>query len=203
MRKMTLAISALALLTAAGCDNRNDDVMVDDGAPQDGNAVPEGVESDPNPPATQGAAMPTTEFASTMAASDMFEIESSRVALQKAQSPEVKKFAKMMVDMHTQSSAKLKALAASQTPPIVLPAILPNDKKAIIGKLQSTAAGDFDAAYMQEQITAHQNSLGMLRGFVANGDHAAMKQLADEMIPIVSSHLEMARSMKLPTGATK
>jgi putative membrane protein len=201
MNKMTLTISALALLATAGCGNQNDGGMVDDGI-QDGNTVPEDVEPDPNLATAQGTAMPTNEFASALAVSDMFEIESSRIALKKAQSPEVKKFAQIMVDMHTQSSAKLKALAANQTPALTLPTALPNDKKTLVDRLQSTASVGFDAAYMKEQVTAHQNALTMLRGFVANSDHAAMKQLADEMIPIVSNHLEMARSIKIPAGAT-
>ena len=203
MKKFTLALSAAALLGVSACSNPNEGNTTATGdTSNDGNMVAEGSETDPNPPATTGTAMSAPDFAAALAASDMFEIESSRLALEKAQSADVKKFAQMMVDGHTQTSAKLKALTAGQTPAMMLPAKLPNDKQAIVTRLRATPADGFDAAYMQEQVAAHQATLSMLQGFVASGDHAALKQLSSEMIPIVTSHLEMARKMQGGTQST-
>lgn len=198
MSKLSLTMSTAMLLVLAGCGSGADESVTDEGA------VPAGTMADPNAAEAtlEGKAMNASEFAVAMAVGDMFEIDSSRLALQRAQSPEVRKFAQMMVDNHMQSSAKLKALAGAQTPPWSLPTSLPVDKKTLLTSLELPKGAEFDTAYMNEQVTAHTQTLDMLQRYSGNGDSAGLKQLAAEMVPIVSSHLDMAKKIQSPMSAT-
>jgi putative membrane protein len=54
-----------------------------------------------------------------MAHSNLAEIETGKLALEKSQSPEVKKFAQQMIDDHTQAQTELQKLA--QTKGVELP----------------------------------------------------------------------------------
>lgn len=140
------------------------------------------------------AAVSGQQFADMAAASDMFEIQSSRLALDKSKSDAVKTFARQMIDAHTQSSAKLKVAAAAATPPIKPAEQMPADKQAKLDALG--AAADFDAAYIRDQTAAHEEALSMLQNYAAGGDAPSLKAFAAETAPIVSHHLEMARGLK-------
>jgi putative membrane protein len=127
-------------------------------------------------------------------ASDMFEIQSSQVALQKAKRPEVRQFAQMMIDHHTKTSADLKAAAqkAGVSPP---PPALPADKAAKVAALQSAPADGFDALYMREQVVGHQEALMIHQGYAQGGDNPTLKAAAAKTTPIVQQHLTQAQSL--------
>jgi predicted outer membrane protein len=58
-------------------------------------------------PAAMGAPMSSAQFRQMAMASDFFEIESSRIALQKSRNPGVRSFANMMIQDHSATSAAL------------------------------------------------------------------------------------------------
>ena len=58
------------------------------------------------------------------AASDLFEIQSSQLAVSRAQNPDVRAFAQMLIEHHTMTTQQLTAAAtAAGTPPS--PALMP------------------------------------------------------------------------------
>ena len=60
-----------------------------------------------------GIAPKTEDFVRIAAISDMFEIESSKLAASNAQDPAIKSFAEKMVKDHTQVSTEMKALVSA------------------------------------------------------------------------------------------
>ena len=52
----------------------------------------------------------TKGFVTAAATSDMYEVTAGKIALMRAQSPDVKAFAQKMVDAHTMTTDKLKGL---------------------------------------------------------------------------------------------
>jgi putative membrane protein len=73
------------------------------------------------PPANQPptVATPSTEgFLASVATGNQFEIDSSKLALERARSATVKSFANRLVDEHTSAGARLKeAVAQAKLPP--------------------------------------------------------------------------------------
>jgi len=133
-------------------------------------------------------------YVAAAGASDLFEIRSSQVALQKAQRPEVKAFAQMMIDHHTKTTADLTAAArqGGLNPP---PPALPAEKEGRIAALQSANGGQVDALYMREQVAGHEEALALHEGYARAGDNAALKAAAAKTAPIVRTHLDRARSL--------
>jgi putative membrane protein len=141
-------------------------------------------------------AMTAQDFANKAAASDMFEIESSKAALATSSSDSVKKFAQMMVDAHTKSSADLKAALASADPAVTPSATLDPAQQASLDSLKSAPAAAFDAAYKTAQVDGHQQALAMLQQYAAGGQAGPAKDFAAKMVPIVTEHLRMAQELK-------
>ena len=135
-------------------------------------------------------------FANKAAASDAFEIASSKLAADNASSAAVKKFATQMIDAHTQSTAKLTSIAGGLTPPLTPDATLDAAQQAKIDALKAKTGKDFDQAYAADQVAAHEEALTMLRGYAASGEVPEFKTFATELTPKVAAHLNMAKALK-------
>jgi putative membrane protein len=132
------------------------------------------------------------QFVSMAASSDMFEIQSSEEAQQKAQKQEVKDFAQHMIKDHTASSQKLKAAAqqAGYTPPTSMAA------RQAAQLTELTTGSDFDSKYAQQQLKAHQDAVAMFEAYSANGDNEPLKSFAAETLPTLREHLEEAQALQ-------
>lgn len=139
---------------------------------------------------------PAQDFANAAAASDAFEIETSKLAASKAQSAKVKSFAQSMTKAHTDSTAKLKAAAAAAAPAITPNPALSASQQQALSALNSKSGAEFDAAYAKAQADAHQVTLDTLKAYAAAGEVASLKAFATELVPVVTAHLNMAKALK-------
>ena len=185
---MLILLSATAL-GLAGCGPKTETANADaNAAANEANLAIENVAATA-PLTAQG-------FANTLAASDRFEIETSRLAATASQSAATKAFAAQMVTAHTASSAKLKTAAAGLTPPVTPVDTLTAQQQRLLDELKAKTGPDFDGAYAAVQVNAHQAALDALNAYAGSGDNAALKDLAKGMVPTVAAHLNMARGLK-------
>lgn len=136
------------------------------------------------------------EFADKAAKSDAFEIAAAKLAKTNAESADVKKFAATMIDAHTGSTAKIKAAAAKATPAIKPDPTLTSDLQSKLDDLGKLKGADFDKAYIDGQVSAHEDALSLMKSYAASGDTPSLKATAGEIAPVVQKHLDMARAMK-------
>ena len=136
------------------------------------------------------------DFVNKAAASDRFEIESSRLAETSATSPAVKEFAAMMIKAHTDSTAKLKSTLASNPSDVTVNDALNAEQQAQLDELKTKKGADFDTAYAAAQVGGHEKTLTELRNYASNGDNDALKTFAQDLVPIVTDHLNQAKKLK-------
>ena len=185
--KAILLGSALILLAACGS---NDQPLATD------NGTGNGVDTE-NAGANDVAAAPAAaEFVSKVAASDLFEIESGKLAADKATSADVKSFANMLVTDHTKSTSDLKTAAGKATPPVSVNPALDSEKQSMLDLLKSTAAADFDRVFLDQQKQAHQKGLDLLRQYESGGDTPALKEFAGKASTVVQTHLDKIDRLK-------
>jgi putative membrane protein len=197
MRVPILSIAFALVLGIAGC-NRNDagnSISTDTNLAED--AMVNEVLGAP-PAVNQTAALPTdaSGFANVVAASDMFEIESAKLAADKGASAEVKAFATQLLTDHEKSSAELKAAAAKATPPVTMTPALDAEQQAMLDQLKSANGADFDRRFIDQQTNAHQKALVLLQHYVGNGDSQPLKDLASKALPVVQDHLEQVNRIR-------
>lgn len=148
------------------------------------------------PPGAAGALTPVDRagYVTTAAASDLYEIQSSQIALSKAQRPEVREFAQMLVTHHTQMTEALTtaARASGLTPPP--PTLLPMHQE-MIAELQRAPAAGFDSVYLRQQVPAHETALALHQNYAARGDAPALRAAAAAAVPIIRHHLDRAREL--------
>lgn len=133
-------------------------------------------------------------FTRAAAISDMYEIESSKIALEKSKNAGVKNFANMMIKGHIATTAELKKIAVG-TPPASLDA----RRQGFIDNLRAADAGSFDKTFLDQQTASHEEALTLHKSFIDDGDNAALKTFAQKTAPQVQMHLDMVK--KLDAGA--
>ncbi|MDO1446045.1 DUF4142 domain-containing protein [Rhodocytophaga aerolata] len=135
------------------------------------------------------------EFMMKAAASGMFELQASELALQKASSQSVKEFAKKMKDDHTKANSELKALAAKKN--ITLPTSLDKEHLDKIEDLREETGTDFDAEYMEAMHKAHEKDVELFEDISEEDDvDAEVKAFASKTLPTLRSHNDMAETKK-------
>ncbi|WP_119303762.1 DUF4142 domain-containing protein [Dongia deserti] len=130
-------------------------------------------------------------FAQEVAASNAAEIELARLAYVRAQSAEVRDFAQQMLIDHRDMAITLDNFALERGY-LVAWQIEP-EKVAIIERLSTLDRASFDRAYMDEMVAAHIKAVSRLETQAPTGRETA--SLANEFLPTVRHHLEMAREL--------
>jgi putative membrane protein len=155
----------------------------------------------PPTPALSADQMKAPGFVRTAAESDLFEIESSKLALQKSTDAGVREFAQMMITDHTQSTAKLKqAVQSSNATGITVPGTLDEKHTEILDKLRQASGKSFDQVYVTMQVQGHQEAHELLSTYAKTGDDASLKNFAQEIDPIVQMHLQHAQDLAKKMG---
>jgi len=133
------------------------------------------------------------QFIIQAAQSDQTEIRTSQLALQKSRNSQVRQFAQEMIQQHTQSSNKLKPLAAQKG--VTLPTSLGAENQALLTQLSKLSGTQFDRAYMIGQVKAHSKTQGIYQKELQQGRDSEVKTFANQVLPLVAEHLRMAQSM--------
>jgi putative membrane protein len=143
-----------------------------------------------------GVAPKTEDFVKEVAVSDMFEIESSKLAQQKASAAPVKTFAGQMVTDHTKTSTELKGLVSGGKVKAEVPAGMDSSHQSKLDKLKGLSGADFDKQYVSDQQGAHKDAVDLFERYAKGGDNAELKNWAGKTVPALKHHKEMAD--KLP-----
>ncbi|GAA4021735.1 hypothetical protein GCM10022280_22900 [Sphingomonas swuensis] len=128
------------------------------------------------------------------ATSDMFEIQSSQIALDKATLPSAKTYAQMMIDEHGKSTSELKA--AAQSAGLTVPTALPADKQAQVEALRALSGAGFDQRYLADQRAGHQETLAKVNSYLASAPAGPLKDHAAKVTGVVQKHLNALEKIK-------
>jgi putative membrane protein len=142
-----------------------------------------------------GIAPSTADFVKEVATSDMFEIASNKLAVDKGNAPE-KAFAAEMVTDHTKTSTELKGLVSSGKVKAELPGALDSSHQSKLDKLKGASGKDFSSDFDSDQVSAHKDAVSLFERYAKGGDNADLKDWAGKTLPTLQHHLQMAQNLK-------
>ena len=171
---------------------------------------------------TAGAGVSNSDknFVSDQLADGMAEVELAKVARDHAASADVKQFAQMMIDDHTQAGDQLKQIATSNS--IAVDTKIDDKHQDLMDKLSKLNGADFDKEYMSAMVDDHQDAVSDLRSRVDENRSAtdrltgqnpenpaavkpeqsdnrvtmSINQWAANTLPTVEQHLDRAKQIK-------
>jgi len=161
----------------------------------------------PPPPAPPAAAVDPNNplfapgFLAQAASANQFEIESSQLALQASQNAAVRNYANLLISDHTRLGQQVAAAAAAGGVPMPPPGLLPAQQSAL-AQLQAAGTGpNFDMAYRQAQIDAHNQAIALMQNYSTGGDVPALRNAAAGAIPMMQMHLQQAQMLNVAPPA--
>lgn len=126
-----------------------------------------------------------------LAEANMAEINAGKLAQDKAQSEEVKSFAKKMVDDHTKALDDLKQIAQSKG--VTLPTEPNKQQMAMEKKLEGLSGEQFDRQYMKQAGDRSHKQTHQLLQKAAKAEDTDLKNYATKTIAAVEGHQQMAK----------
>jgi putative membrane protein len=140
-----------------------------------------------------GLAGQDRKYFQEMAQANMAEVETGKLAQQKASSDDVKKFAEHMVEDHGKLLQEQRAMGKAKG--VSLPKQPKKEHQSALKKLKSASGEAFDRAYMEQMVKDHEKTLKLLQEASKNAKDGALKQAAEKAAPEVEKHLQMAKQI--------
>lgn len=144
--------------------------------------------------AQRGPGRAAMAYVAKAGAADLYEIQASQMAAARTHRPQVRDFAQMLVTDHNRSTQMVTDAARSDgltpRPPMLEPA-----QRAMLRQLGRARDRDFDRLYLSQQIAAHQQGLALHRAYARNGQSRALRRAAQDIVPVVQTHLGRAREL--------
>lgn len=123
------------------------------------------------------------------------EVALSRLAAERATTPQVRSFAEEMVREHEQAGRELGSLATRKG---ALPGADDADDSDSVAKITRDWADkkgrDYDEAYLEKMIDAHKDTVDVLEDGADSKD-AEIAAAAQKLLPKVKGHLERAKTL--------
>jgi putative membrane protein len=154
-------------------------------------------------PAAASAAAPSqqdTQYLQTIHQVNLAEIAMGNVAQQKAASQQVKDLATQFVTDHTQLDQAVQSTAKQAG--VTLPNAPTTDQQAVLNQLQGQTGTAFDTQWVTAELAGHQKAIQATDTEINQGSDPAVKQLAQQALPVFQAHLEslqtLAQSLGIP-----
>jgi putative membrane protein len=147
------------------------------------------------------------QIASIVVTANQVDIDAGKLGTTKASSPEVKKFAQLMVTDHTGVNKSAVDLATKLK---VTPEDNPTSKSIKTGgdenvaNLKTLSGAAFDKAYVDHEVAYHQQVLDAVdQTLIPGAKNAELKALLLKVRPAFVAHLEHAKHVQSSLASTK
>lgn len=138
-------------------------------------------------PSAQSPVVDTQAYLNQAAAADMFEVQSSELALQKSSDPAVQALARQMIEDHTRSSTKMQSASSALG---LKPQVTAVGGVAAqnLAQLRNLSGKEFDQMYLAKQAEAHEQAYNIHSGYAAHGETPQLRALAAETAALIQQH---------------
>jgi putative membrane protein len=209
----TLALGSSMLV--AGCQGEGDDNDTTDTMPA---SVDDSAAGSQNP--TQGSADTTwgtgtapdrvmatrtdPNIAAALMMMDSSEVALGRIAVGRARNEQVKGFAQMMIDHHTQmmNEGTRAAQQDSITPMMQPDDLLDQEMVTARDRLTTADAASFDRVYMDLMVAEHRKAVARISQMVGVVKSPALRGHMERALPRVQAHLDHAQKIVRELGGT-
>ena len=127
----------------------------------------------------------------------MMEVQVAQLAQQKAQSDEIKEYARKLEQDHSKANDQLKQIAQERN--VQLPTDL-GPHAAQLSKFQNLSGDQFDREWIRMQVQHHRKDVSNFRKQANRGMDSDLKNFASSTLPVLEQHLSEAQRLQSSTG---
>lgn len=137
---------------------------------------------------------PDKYFAHCASIMNLAEISAGRLAEQRSQNEEVKKFGQQMAKDHTQANSELSRLVEKMG--MRMPAQADEGHAMMVLHLSKLKAEDFDAEYAACMVAEHAKAVALFEAKAKSAKDPELKAWAEKTLGHLKHHLEAARELQ-------
>jgi len=142
----------------------------------------------------KAGAVSDSQFVTKAAQGNMAEVALGKMATEKSQNDDVKKFGQMMVDDHSKAEQELEGVASKNN--LQVPKEVGAEQKAEQQRLEKLSGAAFDRAYMQIMVKDHVKDVAEFKKEAANTSaNSDVKDFATRTYPTLDNHLTHAKAV--------
>ena len=134
------------------------------------------------------------KFLTEAARSSAAEVLYGGMAAAKSTNQQLKEFGQMILEEHNTLTSEIGSVAARKGFQVPLRPDAVNDPKA--KELQMKTGAEFDRAYLETVIAAHEGDIPAFEAAANGADNADVKALAAKSLPTLQKHLETLRAIR-------
>lgn len=189
----TTLLLAVALVAIPGCQRDQAKVVADSAA----------IPPAPSAETTSAPALDDPTIVAIFDAANTFDIETSRLALEKSQNADVRALAQQFVNDHTTVRQQGRDLAArlGVSPPTLEPGPMSQDHATAMTELRSRAGADFDRAYVAREVRYHDQVIqAILNDLLPAIQNAELRAMVNQVAPAFQAHHTAAQNLQARVG---
>jgi putative membrane protein len=130
---------------------------------------------------------------------NQMEIQLGQVAQSRASNSAVKQFGQRMVDDHTRMQNQLTAVVTNTG--VSYQPTLEFRHQQLASRIQRLSGAEFDRAYMQAMIQAHQEDVQQFQTQSQSARSTQIRNLSSSSLPVLQQHLSLAVQVGSQVGA--
>ena len=128
-----------------------------------------------------------SDFYESAGSANQFEIEASKLALERSKDADIQSFARTMVKDHTDASQKLTNLATSKN--VELPTELLKRHQIMLDSLKEKEAGPaFDEEYRMKMVMSHKEAVSLFDQSAKESPDPDIRKFALSMMTTLQTH---------------
>jgi putative membrane protein len=127
------------------------------------------------------------------------EVAAGKVGAEKAQSPDVKRFAQKMVDDHGKMAAEMKTLGQSKG--VNLAEGTGMTDMAKLKLMERKSGAEFDQAFMDHMVKEHELTAKDVEATASKAKDAEFKAALQKALPKIKEHLAEAKRLQQTAAA--
>lgn len=122
------------------------------------------------------------------------ELQLSMIVPKRSEDPDVRKFARRMLDDHSKASAELKAILSRRN--VSAPDdLMDPEHTAVKAQLRQLGGVAFDRLYMTTMVRDHEQALAIFQAEANGGGDPELRSFAARQIATIHEHLQQARTI--------
>lgn len=139
------------------------------------------------------------DFVQAASMSSSTEIDAAKLATANSEDKDVKSFARHMMLDHTKLSVQLKMAAPHG---VTIP--MNNSDTTVLGPLRGLKGKAFDDAYISKVgVEGHKQAVAAFEKEISDGQDAKLKKAAQDALPTIKKHYQMAQDLAAKKGVSQ
>lgn len=134
------------------------------------------------------------EFVQEIAKRNLYDLELSRLAQEKAATDDVKQFARNLETEHQNLQQQLAQFAQQRN--VMLPDSIDSDQREELQKLTEKQGFEFDTEYMDKLVSRHRETVDRFENKAENADDPQLRQWAQNTLPTLRDHAQAAENIE-------